>query len=94
MINYPLLLHGFLTLLAGNLAGIAYSRSIRKIIDNEHGWKIMHSALLAAFTAKRGLDKKEPGRANRLVYIFYYFAALLSFIYTFVFIFLIFRKIY
>lgn len=49
--------------------------------------------LLAAFTAKRGLDKKEPGKANRLVYVFYYIAAMLSFAYTIVFIFLIIQKI-
>ncbi|MCW3465035.1 hypothetical protein [Chitinophaga nivalis] len=135
MMNYTLLLHGFLTMLIGNLAGVGYSKAIRNKIPNENGWKLLHTAsvmggimlmvmavffneltkdfryavylfysvilsnycfaagmLWAALTAARGLDKKEPGRHNRIVYIFYYIAATLSFVYTLVFIVLILNK--
>lgn len=135
MMNYSLLLHGFLTFLAGNLSGIGYSKAIRKLIANEPGWKLMHSAtvmgaimlmvfavffneltkdfayaqyllysivisnycfaggmLLAAFTSARGLDKKAPGRNNRIVYTLYYIAAILAFVYTIIFIILILLK--
>ncbi|RFS20672.1 hypothetical protein DVR12_19120 [Chitinophaga silvatica] len=136
IMNYSLLLHGFITLLIGNFAGVGYSKSIRKIIANENGWKLLHSAtlmgsimlmtfavffndltsgfrystylfyaviisnycfvagmLLAALSSARGLDKNEAGRNNKIVYWFYYVAAILSLAYTFIFIFLLTKKL-
>ncbi|NIG52989.1 hypothetical protein [Chitinophaga sp. Cy-1792] len=48
--------------------------------------------LLAAFTGARGIDKKAPGSNNKIVYVFYYIAAILSLVYTMVFLFLIIKR--
>ncbi|NML36160.1 hypothetical protein HHL17_03020 [Chitinophaga sp. G-6-1-13] len=42
--KYQFILHGFLTIMVSNIGGIVYSKAIRKLVANEAGWRLLHSA--------------------------------------------------